>query len=460
MNTVCGRCCVLNSGRENMFNLWRLRLSTWQKHSVNRNIFKAVVTIGSLTVVVKLVATLKEILVASWFGTGDEIDAFLIAYLLAFFAVTIVAESFNVALLPTYIQVREKEGLDAAQNLFSSAVFFAVGLLLLISVLLVLTAPYTLPILGSGFDADKQKLTQNLFYVLIPILTLRGLSAIWSAILNSDERFALAAISPLLVPMMALAALLFKKSVYVMAAGTVVGFALETILLAVNLWKRGFSLRPAWNGLTPELRQVMSQYSPMVAGAFLMSSTGLVDQAMAAALGSGSVASLAYANRIVSVILSVGSIALGTAVLPHFSKMLAQGDLAGVKSTFRTYLGLILAASIPFTFLMIVFSETIIRVLYERGAFTAPDTIVVSEIQIFYLLQIPIYLIGILIVRLISSLKANHILMQGTVINVIANIGFNVLFIRWWGVAGIALSTTCVYVVSVTFLAYRLWRRT
>ncbi|MBZ0306951.1 MAG: virulence factor MviN, partial [Anaerolineae bacterium] len=81
-----------------MFNM--LTRLLWHRQSVNYSILKAIVTVGSLTVAVKLVATFKEILVANWFGTGDEIDAFLIAYLLAFFAVTIVAESFNVALLP------------------------------------------------------------------------------------------------------------------------------------------------------------------------------------------------------------------------------------------------------------------------------------------------------------------------------------------------------------------------
>ncbi|KAB2905103.1 MAG: virulence factor MviN [Anaerolineae bacterium] len=431
----------------------------WRQKSVNYSIFKAAVTIGSLTVVVKIVATFKEILVANWFGTGDEIDAFLIAYLLAFFAVTIIAESFNVALVPTFIQVREKKGLDAAKKLFSSAMLVALILLVIVSILLVLTARYTLSVLGSGFDADKQKITQDLFYMLVPILTLRGLSSIWGAILNADERFALAAISPLLVPFMTLLALLLKKSVYMMTIGTVVGFAMETLLLALSLRRNGFSPRPIWNGLTPELRQVMGQYGPMVAGAFLMSSTGLIDQSMAAALGSGSVASLSYANRVVSLILNVGSVAFGTAILPHFSKMLAQGNLAGVKSTFRAYLGLILVTSIPFMLFMIVFSESIVRILYERGVFTSQDTKIVSEIQIFYLLQIPFYLTGILIVRLISSLKANHILMQGTVINILVNIGLNILFIRWLGIAGIALSTTGVYIISVVFLSYRLWLR-
>ncbi len=441
--------------RHGLFNtLTRL---VWRHHSVNYSILRAIVTIGGLTSIVKLVTIFKEMLVASWFGTGDEIDAFLIAYLLALFAVNIIAESFNIALLPIYIQVREKEGLDAAQKLFSGAVFFAVGLLLLISLLLAFTAPYTLPILGSGFDSHKQNLTQNLFYLLIPILFLRGLSAIWSAILNADNRFALAAISPLLVPVMALAALLFKKSIYIMALGTVVGFLLETILLAVSLWKRGFSLKPAWNGLTPELRQVMGQYGAVMAGAFLMSSTGLVDQSMAAALGSGSVASLNYANRLTSFIVNTGTLALGTAVLPHFSKMLAQDDFASVKSTFRTYLRLILVTCVPLTLVLMVFSRLIIQVMYERGAFTSQDTEIVSYIQIFYLLQIPFFLSGILIVRLISSLKANHILMQGTVINAVANVGFNVLFIHWWGISGIALSTSFVYIVSTTFLAYRLW---
>jgi putative peptidoglycan lipid II flippase len=95
-----------------------------------------------------------------------------------------------------------------------------------------------------------------------------------------------------------------------------------------------------------------------------------------------------------------------------------------------------------------------VRAIFQRGSFTTMDTAVVSAVQALYSLQIPFYIAGIVVVRLISSLRANHILMWGAVINLFANIGFNILFIYYLGLKGIALSTSCVYLLSFIFLYY------
>lgn len=438
-------------------NRWR----EWRYQSVNHRIFAAAFLVGSMTFIVKLIAVIKEQAVANWFGTSDAVDAYLTAYLLATFSVTIIAESFNVAFMPTFIEVRERDGLAAAKRLFSNATILAIFLLTMTTFILALTAPYTLKTLGSGFDAEKQDLTRNLYYVMLPILLLRGLSCIWGALLNADERFALSSISPLAVPLITLIVLLAfgtSMSVSSLAVGSVLGFGVETILLGYEVHRQHYPLIPHWTGIDTALRQVIGQYGPMIAGSFIMSGTLLVDQAMAGALGSGSVASLSYGNRIVSVVLVIGSTALGTAVLPHFSRMLALEDWQGVRRTYKFYATLIIAITIPSTLLLIALSKPMTQLLYQRGAFTPEDTALVSRIQIFYLLQIPFYILSILTVRLISALKANYILLRGTIINIIVNIVLNIVAVHWLGIAGIALSTTGVYLVSLVYVFYELSR--
>lgn len=439
-----------------MLNTVRTRLASlnqWQHQSTNRRIFMAAMTVGGMTVLVKGVATFKEILVANWFGTSDEIDAYLIAYLLAFFFVSVIAESFNGALIPTFIDVREKKGLEAAKFLFRRAMFFALLLLLFFALLLAATTHFTLPLLGSSFGGEKLALTQQLFFIMIPILMIRGVSTIWSAILNTEDSFALSSVTPTLVPLVILLFVLLKKTVYIMAVGTVVGFLIEMGVLAVNLHSRGFSLWPSWGGMTPELREVVRQYSSIASGIFLLASTGLIDQAMAARLGSGNVASLTYANRIVAVILGIGAIALGTTVLPYFSKMIVLKDWKGIQRSFRLYTFLILSTTIPLTLAMVIASESLVRLLYEGGEFTTQDTLLVSNVQTLYLLQIPFYLVVILEVRLVSALKFNQIIFPMTILSLILNVGLDILFIYYWGLAGIALSTVCVYIFSFVYLS-------
>jgi putative peptidoglycan lipid II flippase len=192
----------------------------------------------------------------------------------------------------------------------------------------------------------------------------------------------------------------------------------------------------------------------MIAGAFLMCSTGLVDQSMAAMLPSGSVASLNYGNRIISLPITIANTALSTAVIPYFSKMVAREDWTSVRHTLKQYLGLIFALSIPLTGLIILFSEPIVQILLQRGSFTASDARLVAQIQAGYAFQIPFYIASVLVVRLISAMRYNQILMWGSAGNLIANIGLNYLFMQWLGVSGIALSTSGVYLFSFLFLFF------
>jgi putative peptidoglycan lipid II flippase len=90
----------------------------------------------------------------------------------------------------------------------------------------------------------------------------------------------------------------------------------------------------------------------------------------------------------------------------------------------------------------------LIRIIYQRGAFTAVDTGVVSRVQALLSLQVPFYILTILGVRIISALKKNWVLMVNAGVNLVDNVVFNLILMRYLGVAGIALSTSFVYVVS------------
>jgi putative peptidoglycan lipid II flippase len=239
--------------------------------------------------------------------------------------------------------------------------------------------------------------------------------------------------------------------IYVLAVGTLGGFVMNGGLLAWSLVRHGFPIIPDWIGMTHATKKVIHQCIPLVVATVLMGSTTVVDQAMAAMLGPGSVSTLNYGNRVVALVLGIGSISLGTAIFPHFSRMVAVNDWNGVRHTLKTYISLILLFSVPLTLGLVYFSEPLVRLLFERGAFTSSDADLVSGVQALFLFQVPFYLLGILIARLISSIRANNILLWAALINLFLKIMFNYFLMHQIGVAGIALSTTLVYVVSFIF---------
>lgn len=411
--------------------------------------------VGVFTGLAMLGSTAKELVVASWFGRSDALDAFLIAYLIPSFVINLLAGSLNPALIPTFIQVRETEGREAAARLFSGALLGILVLLVLVSAALGLLAPFCLPLVGSGFDSAKLALTVRLLYVLLPVIVLSGLAATWTAVLNAGERFALPALLPILPPLAVIVFLVLaggRLGVFALAVGTVCGLVFQATALAWTANSHGIPLKPRWHGCTDSLRQMAGQYAPVVAGALLMGSTDLVDQSMAAMLEPGSVAALNYGKKVVTLIVGISSVALSTAALPYFSQMTARQDWEGCRHTLKTYGRVIALASVPITLGLVFFSEPLVRVLFERGAFTAQDTKVVTGVQALLSLEIPFYLLGIMGVRVISALKRNSWLMAISGVNLVVNIVLNWVFMRYAGVAGIALSTSVVYLVSCVLI--------
>ena len=166
---------------------WR-RWLHWSQGSVNRRVFAATMIIGGISLFVNLASVLKELVVAHQFGRGDELDAFVIAFLLPSFAINVVAGSFNSAFIPVYIKLREKQGIAVAQQLFSSVMTLSLCLLIAIIIVFAVSIHYILPFLTSNFTVEKRMLTERLFFMLLPLIIFSGIAMLWTAVLNAAEQ--------------------------------------------------------------------------------------------------------------------------------------------------------------------------------------------------------------------------------------------------------------------------------
>jgi putative peptidoglycan lipid II flippase len=109
---------------------------------------------------------------------------------------------------------------------------------------------------------------------------------------------------------------------------------------------------------------------------------------------------------------------------------------------------------VPLTIGMITFSHPLIRCLYQHGAFTSNDTRIVSAVQIAYAISIPFVGLGIIYVRVLSSVRRNDILMMSAGLNLVLDIVFDIVLGKMFGVAGIALATSLFYVASCALVVY------
>jgi putative peptidoglycan lipid II flippase len=389
-------------------------------------------------------------------------DAFVLAFTIPTFVVTIIAGAFAGAIVPVYLEVRERDGRDRARQLVGDVTGWSVVLLACVAAIVAVVVPIALPVLGGNFNAHKLELTRDLFFVLVPTIVFVGVATLWEAVLSAEERFAPASTLPAVTPVAAAVAMVAAApliGIYSIVVGLVVGSITEAVVAGLWLRRLHLAARPRWGRADPHLRRVLWQYLPTSVGSLLMATTVIVDQIMAAWLGRGSIASLAYANRVVSFPLGIAGTALATVALPRFSHIAATGDWPRVRRAMTRDAGLVGLASLPLVAATWALGEPLVHLLFQRGSFTAEDTKHVASVVRYLVLQTPFYLAGIVLVRLVVSIRANRILVMASAVNVVSNVVLNLILMRWLGLRGIALSTAFVYAISSSIVWLALRRR-
>ena len=375
----------------------------WHEGSVTRKIFAASALLMALTVVCKSVAAVREVVTAYWFGTGDALDAFVVALTLPTFAAIAFGNSAGSALLPTLTQIRERDGQPAANRLLRESTFWAVVLLLGACVLLAIGSTWLLDLISPGFDREKQALARTLMLIVTPTVLLCGVTSLWNSTLNSEERFAASGLVPALTPLFAILAMFTLGGVWgirSLAIGILVGALVELFFIGWILHRGGHRLMPIAGRPSKEVRQVLHQYLPLVVAAALMSSTTLVDNAMASELGSGSVATLSYGRKLVALAISFPVLSISRAIFPYFSRQVATRNWPELRQTLARSRWAVLLAMIPLAVILFIFSRPLTSVVLQRGAFRAESTEAVAWVQAMYAIQIPFYTLSILYVRI------------------------------------------------------------
>jgi len=410
---------------------------------------------GAAAGLVRAVALVKELIVAARLGTGDAIDAFLLALAVPMFVAAAFRSAILSSLVPRFVAVREREGREAAGRLLASSLARHALVAGAASVVLALAAHPIVLVVASGFPPDKQALTERLFVLLSALVFFDGLAAVWSAALQAEGRIVVSTLGLVGAPLVTLAALLVTEgpSPEILVFGSVAGALGEAAWAVFFLRARGWSPLALDHPWAAHAKDSTKGFAKLVVGLGILAVNPVVDQAMAAHLGAGSVAELGYGGRVVGGILGIVAMAFGTAALPRYSMYAAQGDRDGLWRAYRRDGLFVVLFGAGTALALIAVSAPVVRLLYERGAFSPADPIAVARIQSFCTVQLPGYLLGILGSRVLNALGRDWEIVVIAVAGALLNVLGNVVLSRWLGVAGIALSTGLAYTITASAMS-------
>lgn len=406
----------------------------------------------------KLSGAAKEMAVAYYYGLGAEVDAYLFILNLVSWPVGIWFSVLTVVLVPLAARMGQDAPGDLPRfraELLGLALLLGSSLALLIGLGLwgLLKTTWT------GLPPTTLALaTQMLPWLvgLIPMGILISLLSAWTLAAGQHVNTLLEGV-PALVLVLTLLALPVGGA-EPLVWGTLVGFALHLAGLAWLLAQRGEIETPRWTHQSPQWRIFWQGFGIMLAGQILMSLTGIIDQFFAAHLETGAIATLSYANRILALILGLGATAVGRATLPVFSRSQALGDNQG-RQVAMHWVRLLFLLGVVVLAIGWWLAPWAVALLFERGAFTAQDTQMVTSILRYGLVQVPFYFAVLVLVSYISSQRRYILLFYSGIMGVASKMFLNFALVPFFGIAGIAFSWGVVYAINAFFFLFLLRHR-
>jgi putative peptidoglycan lipid II flippase len=361
-------------------------------------LLRSAATVGLWTLMSRVLGFLRDVLTAAFLGAGPVTDAFFVAFRLPNLFRSLFAEgAFNAAFVPLFAGAIATEGRAAARRFAEDALAVLVTALFLFVLAAEVFAPAFVRVLAPGFAEEPEKfaLTVALARVTFPYLLYISLASLQSGVLNSVERFAAAAATPMLLNLFLIGAMLLVRPVdgYVLAwAITASGFA-QFAWLMVSCWRAGLPLAMPRPRLTPAVKQLLRLMLPGTFGAGVTQLNLVVSTAIASLLPTGAVSYLYYADRLNQLPLGVVGIAVSTAILPSLSRQVRTGDEPGAQATQNRGLELALLLTLPAAVGLGVLAEPILLALFQRGAFDAAATAATAPALTAYSAGLPAFVL-------------------------------------------------------------------
>lgn len=417
--------------------------------------------VSGLTVVSRVLGLVRDQLSAAVFGISALNSAFITAFSLPNLFRRLLGEgALTAAFVPTLQDELHENDRAGAFRLLSQV---ASWLALVTGGLVVLGMLFFSQAHRMGRHDDKWVLAADLTVFLFPYLALVCMAAAFSAALNVLERFLESALSPIWLNLAMIlclggAGLSFAETaegrMAWLCTGVLIGGVLQMVVPAGVLMREGWRPRLDFT-LTPRVKMIALLMVPGLFGTAIYQINILVSRLLAFSLNDSAASVLFYANRLTELPIGVFAIAVATVVYPMLAKHAAQGNQDLMAKDYQKGLRLIMIINVPAAVGLALLGEPIIRVLFERGAFTAADTQMMAPLLILFAVGMPFFSVSSLSTRAFYALKDTATPVKLAGVSFLFNLGLSLALMYRIGVAGLVIASV-VSIVVQTLLMQRL----
>jgi len=436
-----------------------------QQH--RRGIARAAGVVSVATLLSRILGFVRDLIIARAFGAGTATDAFFAAFRLPNMLRELLGEgALSAAFIPVFTESFKTRGREGAWRLARTVFTILILVLLAVSSIGIVLAPWLIRLIAPGFYATPSKLDLAVYLtrLMFPYILFIGVAALFMAILNSQGHFATPALSPsvLNIAMIGCALLLtpyVDPPIVALAVGVLVGGVGQLLIQIPAIWKRSRGVPWTLDVGDPAISRITRLMAPGIAGLAITQINVFIGTLLASLMGEGGISVLYYAFRLIQLPIGLFGVAIATAAFPTMARHAANRSLEEVGATVAYAIRLVLFVTVPAMVGLMVFRVPIIQVLFERGAFDRTVTLATAEVVLFYAFGLGAYVSNRILVPAFYSLQDTVTPVRIGMAAVVVNIVSSLLLMRPMGLAGLALATALSSFVNLSLLLFTLQRR-
>lgn len=362
-------------------------------------LFKSTAVVAAMTFLSRLLGLTRDIIFANYFGVSNGTDAFFVAFKIPNFMRRLFAEgAFSQAFVPVFSEYKETRSFADLKDLINHVAGSLGGFLLVISIIGSLSAPLLVYVFAPGFaDETRFQLTADMLAITFPYIFFISLTAFAGGILNSYNKFAVPAFTPVLLNLSLISAALwgsdyFAQPVMALAWGVALAGVLQLLFQTPFLAKLKLLPKPQFKRAHEGVKKIQKLMLPAIIGSSVAQINLLFDTIIASFLITGSVTWLYYSDRLVEFPLGVFGIALATVILPSLSKQHANQSPDKFNQTLDWALKLVTLIALPAALGLLLMAGPLLASLFGYGEFSAHDTHMSSLSLMAYALGLPAFI--------------------------------------------------------------------
>ena len=427
-----------------------------------KSIAKGALVVMAATLMSRLFGFIRETQIAEYFGATGATDAYLVAVSVPTGIGLAVAAALSAGFIPVlnnYFVLNERDNAAKVANTLLNIMFLV---LIALTALGMFFAPSMVARLAPGFSPESVRLTVDLIIVMFPSLVFISLMGLAAGFLNSRQHFLFPALGPMVTSIVIIGSILIwgnsSWGIKGLAVGTLVGSTLQLLVQIPVMYQKGFRYKLEFAIFHPGVIKVFKLMAPVLIASLVPPVMVLVEKGLASKLTTGSISALNYAFRLMQLPQGLFVMAVSIPLFPALSTFAAQKDFARLKETMIKAVSLLALIMIPASVGLLALDEPIVRLLFQRGAFKAKDTIPTAYALAFYALALLPLALRDVFRRVFYAVQNTLTPVILTIGSFVLNIVLDLFLVKAMGLGGLALGAA-LSVLAESIILYALLSR-